>query len=176
MPTAAPARPDDASAPIATLEVSDGSSRLDLPASGDRSGEPATLGIGLRDLLPGPFRRTPPGAAEIDTAIARIEDALMPLARRMPPVAWLRLHLPGSPEVARGLAEALGAEAGATIGIDEIERAFGTLAAIAEGAPPSRNPAVVAPRVAAVLLIVREAMHHLALPRLGLPPAADDAR
>ena len=43
------------------------------------------LGIGLAQLGRGPFRHEPPSELELESAIAFVEDSVMPLAKVLPP-------------------------------------------------------------------------------------------
>jgi hypothetical protein len=160
--------------PLAMLTVGALRSRLDARNDAGAVANVDSLGVGARDLVPGPFRRRPPSALELEAAIATVEDALMPVVRRMPPSTGLVLRVEGLPGLAGRFADALGAAPGATLGIDAVERAFDALAAIAQGRPAVSAPGLVEPELAAVLTIAREALHHLGLATLALPTRDDD--
>ena len=110
------------------------------------------LGFGLEAMTPGPFRRDPPSALELEQAIMVVEDVLMPLAAEVPPheVVTLQAPLP--------LAEVLGSR---ELSRESLEQLFGQFAAMVEGDPLAAANLPKTRRFAAALLILREWMHHL---------------
>lgn len=118
-----------------------------------------TLPFGLDAVTPGPFRRDPPSAIELEQAIMVVEDVLMPLAAHIPPHEQLTLHCPVP------LADALG---GHELSRESIERLFGQFAAMVEGDPLAAANLPKARHFAATLLILREWMHHLDAQRVVL--------
>ena len=137
------------SAPEADLTVD-----LSLPVSADAL---------ARDLL----RHAPPSPLEIERAIERVEDAVMPARARLP--AALRLQTDDARLRAMvGAAGAARADAPVWLGIDTVEQLFNRLVARAQGRPASQDPLPVDGPSAARLVIVRELLHHWRLDGLRL--------
>lgn len=111
------------------------------------------LTFGIDAIQPGPFRHAPPTPLELERAIMVVEDELMRIAPQIPP--GLQLTLRSQPS----LTEALGDN---QLDRDLVEQAFGQLAAMAEGDPLAASLLPRDEHFAAVLLIVREWLHHLA--------------
>jgi len=86
----------------------------------------------------------------------------MPLHGRWPADEELRV-LSAEPAVAT-----LAALASDHLTRDEFEHLFSRAAAVAQGRPRSSDPQLADPQVMAVVLVVREAMHHLGFTRLVL--------
>lgn len=125
------------------LEIGEQSSQVWL-SQPDGAPSHYPLAFGTHAIQPGPFRHAPPTPLELERAIMVVEDELMRIAPQIPP--GLQLTLRSQPS----LAEVLGDN---QLDRDLVEQAFGQLAAS------------LLPRdehVAAVLLIVREWLHHLA--------------
>lgn len=137
------------SAPEADLTVD-----LSLPVSADAL---------ARDLL----RHAPPSPLEIERAIERVEDAVMPARARLP--AALRLQTSDARLRALvGAAGAARADAPVWLDIDTVEQIFNRLVARAQGRPASQDPLPVDGPSAARLVIVRELLHHWRLDGLRL--------
>ncbi len=137
------------SAPKADLTVN-----LSLPLSADAL---------ARDLL----RHAPPSPLEIERAIERVEDAVMPARARLP--AALRLQTSDARLRAMvGAAGAARADAPVWLDIDTVEQIFNRLVARAQGRPASQDPLPVDGPSAARLVIVRELLHHWRLDGLRL--------
>ena len=137
------------SAPKADLTVN-----LSLPLSADAL---------ARDLL----RHAPPSPLEIERAIERVEDAVMPARARLP--AALRLQTSDARLRAMvGAAGAARADAPVWLDIDAVEQLFNRLVARAQGRPASQDPLPVDGPSAARLVIVRELLHHWRLDGLRL--------
>ena len=137
------------SAPKADLTVN-----LSLPLSADAL---------ARDLL----RHAPPSPLEIERAIERVEDAVMPARARLP--AALRLQTSDARLRAMvGAAGAARADAPVWLDIDTVEQLFNRLVARAQGRPASQDPLPVDGPSAARLVIVRELLHHWRLDGLRL--------
>ena len=137
------------SAPEADLAVD-----LSLPVSADAL---------ARDLL----RHAPPSPLEIERAIERVEDAVMPARARLP--AALRLQTSDARLRAMvGAAGAARADAPVWLDIDTVEQIFNRLVARAQGRPASQDPLPVDGPSAARLVIVRELLHHWRLDGLRL--------
>ncbi|WP_454010430.1 hypothetical protein [Aeromonas sp. Marseille-Q7275] len=149
------------------LSLGNTRSRVQITAA-DGTSQTFALTLGLDALTPGPFRRDPtsaleleqailvaedpPSALELEQAIMVVEDVLMPLAARIPPHPALHLHSPVP------LAEPLGSRVQSR---ENIERLFGQLVAMVEGDPLASAQLPKDRRFAAALLILREWMHHL---------------
>ena len=137
------------SAPGADLTVN-----LSLPLSADAL---------ARELL----RHAPPSPLEIERAIERVEDAVMPARARLP--AALRLQTSDARLRALvGAAGAARADAPVWLDIDTVEQIFNRLVARAQGRPASQDPLPVDGPSAARLVIVRELLHHWRLDGLRL--------
>ncbi|MCG2591929.1 hypothetical protein LZ009_03965 [Ramlibacter sp. XY19] len=117
--------------------------------------------VGPQLLVDAVLRHAPPTALEAETAIEVIEDAVMPLHRRLPGGGELLVR--GGAEV-----QALLQIAGATLDADTIEALFTRAAAVAQGRPAASEPVLAQPAVFACLLILREVLHHLGFPALRL--------
>jgi hypothetical protein len=117
----------------------------------DRAANEWVLPIGTQQVGAGPFRAAPPSAMELESAIADVEDAVMPLAKLLSAGAAFFV----SSVVARI------ALAGDALTLAQIEDRFNTLAAYSQGRPYSSDDPSIQPEAAALLLILREAMHHL---------------
>jgi hypothetical protein len=126
----------------------------------------AVLPIGTARPGARAFRSSPPDALDLEDAIEGIEDAVMPLARTLPPGARL--------VTADLLASRIPGAGGGELSRDAVERAFNLLADVAEGRPASHGGEVVQPELAAYVLILREAMHHLGYEAVAF--AADGAQ
>lgn len=113
---------------------------------------PAVARIAVGTASGGMPRHDPPLPSELEHAIATIEDAAMPLARRLPPSSILVVSGGAMHELAP-------AHDGLALG--DVEQLFQQLAAVAEGRPVASSGLPPGPTVAATLLIVREFMHHL---------------
>jgi hypothetical protein len=113
---------------------------------------PAIVRLAVGTASGGMPRHDPPLPSELEHAIATIEDAVMPLARRLPPSSILVVTGSAMHELAP-------AHDGAALG--DVEAMFQQLAAVAEGRPVASRGLPSGPAFAATLLIVREFMHHL---------------
>ena len=94
------------------------------------------LRIGLAQLGRGPFRHQPPSELELESAIAYVEDAVMPLAKVLPPSTKL---VSSDAIASRLLALAQGApgQAAGVLTLQQVEQVFGDLAAVSLGRPSS---------------------------------------
>ncbi|MNF59466.1 hypothetical protein D3C84_410570 [compost metagenome] len=133
------------------LSLGETQSRVQITGA-DGTSQTFSLALGLDALTPGPFRRDPPSALELEQAIMVVEDVLMPLAAHIPPHPLVALHSPVP------LAEPLGSRVQSR---ENIERLFGQLVAMVEGDPLASAQLPKDRRFAAALLILREWMHHL---------------
>lgn len=112
--------------------------------------------IGPAGLAARHFRHTLPTPVELEAAIQDVEDALQALPRAGG--ATLYTH---DTELAPLWAFAHAPAGANTLPRDAVEECFSRLAALAEGRPLTQDPLPDAPHFAALLLIVREIMHHL---------------
>ncbi|MGY3893067.1 hypothetical protein [Aeromonas enterica] len=117
------------------------------------------LAFGFEAMTPGPFRHDPPSALELEQAIMVVEDALMPLAARIPAHELVTLDSP------LPLADEFGSH---ELSRESIEQLFGQFAAMVEGDPLAAAHLPKGRHFAAVLLILREWMHHLDAKRVLL--------
>ncbi len=121
-----------------------------------------TLPVGTASLWPA--SAAGPSALAVENGIQMVEDAIERIAARVPQGATLA---PGPGSLApmqRG-----GAIAGLAQGAirrDDIEREYQWLAARAVGAPSARGTVFDGPAGDAVVLILRELMHHLGVDAL----------
>ena len=151
--------------PEVRLTLGDRDVRLDWT---DDQGQPQSrsLPVGLTLLAQMHRFSQPVNALALEAAIETIEDAVMPLASQMAVGAVLVVSNDTLPE---GLLPALGISAAnpsaAAFGLDALEAAFTELAALAQGRPQTQANIPATPDFAAALLVLREAMHHLRLPR-----------
>lgn len=145
-------------APRFSLILGEQASRLEIVQQDDAR-DTYQLAFGLEAMTPGPFRRDPPSALELEQAIMVVEDVLMPLAARIPPHETVVLHSPYP------LAGELGSQ---ELSRESVEQLFGQFAAMVEGDPLAAANLPKARHFAATLLILREWMHHLDARRVVL--------
>lgn len=100
-----------------------------------------------------------PSAIAIENAIQVVEDQIEGLVPRVPKGGTLLVNADTLAPLQRGGAIA-GLEQG-TIALSQIEREYQSLAARAVGAPSARGSGFDDPAGDAVVLILREVMHHL---------------
>lgn len=123
-----------------------------LRASGQST---VTVLVGVRALTQQVFRHDPPTPAELEQAIDHVEDALMATGLR--PAA--RGHLVTG---VAALMAPLGVRSSGEIATrNDVEVAFQRLASVALGQPRPTGTAPLDREHAAMLLILREFMHHL---------------
>lgn len=144
------------------------------------------LELGLVTTTAQFFRPHPPTPLNLEAAIAAVEDELFKIRHLAPaPGAVQRAALFSDDAVIRRIAAfALGA--GAVVGegtmgpasarpvamvlrVEAVERAFEDLAALSAGGRLSGAPWAAEPEAGAVLLILREFMHHLGFGQIELP-------
>ena len=138
------------SAPGADLTVN-----LSLPLSADAL---------ARELL----RHAPPSPLEIERAIERVEDAVMPARARLPAALRLQTGDARLRALVGAAAGAARADAPVWLDVDAVEQLFNRLVARAQGRPTSQDPLPVDGPSAARLVIVRELLHHWRLDGLRL--------
>jgi hypothetical protein len=117
------------------------------------------LDIGSRRTAREHFRHLRPTEAELEGAIATIEDEVA----RAGPMLRKRSTLFTTNEVFRQIATAAGAPAGAStiLGLELVEETFGRFVSEALGQAPRSTGFPLDRESAAALLILREFMHHL---------------
>jgi hypothetical protein len=144
-----------AGGPVTRLHVTGDRIALEIV---DGAAETVTLEIGsLQDILDH-LRHEPATAAEIEAAIAEIEDALMPAMRALP----ARRCLVTSAAGAREIAAVAGLEGPAPVLLpaETVELLFNRLADVAHGMPAARLGMPPERLFAARLLLLRELLHH----------------
>lgn len=109
------------------------------------------------------FTRWPPGAGEIENAIAAIEDELMRAPR-----SWHGVQLRSDAPVLREIARAAGVPDTAQLSREVVERTFERLAAVALGRPNAREQLPEDVGFAAALVVLRELIHHLDIAAIAL--------
>lgn len=159
---------------IVALHLGDEASALAL-GSAAQPERVITLDLGLATLARRFFASDRPGEAAIETAIAEVEDAIMPLRPALPVDAWLV----STDAAVAAVAEQAGLswQAGpATLDRDTVEALFHRWAALALGRPASQDGLPIggpgAGRFAATLLVLREWLHHLPQSALAVAPVA----
>lgn len=117
------------------------------------------LDIGAQKTARQFFRGSPPTPLEMENAIATVEDEVIRVAPLLAPGSALLC----SDAVVHEMALLAGLAPGVSMvmPLDAMERVFERLAAVAEGRPMVREGLPQRPDFAAVLLILREFMHHL---------------
>lgn len=145
-------------APITVLHI--GADQTEVAAgSGTEPEITAVMRIGSRRTAQEFFVGFPPTEAELERAIAAVEDELMRVRNAITGPAALFT----SDAAIRGIARLAG-ESDApevTLGLDAVERSFGRFAAVITGRPASVEGIPESREFAATILILREFMHHL---------------
>ena len=121
-----------------------------------------TIPVGPNSIAREHLRSWPPRAAELEAAIASIEDALEAVRAQAP-----RHQSYVAAKVAlQGIVRSIGAQDSATLGRDAIEAAFNRMAEAADG--NVRAEGVPVDRIgAATLLVLREIVHHWDVASIG---------
>lgn len=131
--------------------------------------------LGLATLARRFFASDRPGEAAIETAIAEVEEAIMPLRSALPAEAWLVSTDAAVAEVAAQAGQSLDAGP-VTLDRETVEALFNRWVALALGRPASQDAlpigGPVAGRFAATLLVLREWLHHLPQTALAVAPMA----
>ena len=117
------------------------------------------LPIGLVTLWPMPVSKQGPSALAIEHAIQTVEDAIQPLAGHLP--AGTRLVVAAKVMAPLQRAGAIWGLAHEAIALTQIEREYQQLAARSVGAPSATGSGFADPAGAALVLILRECLHHL---------------
>ena len=134
------------------LDISAHATVLTLP-----DGATLTLPIGTATLW-APTAAGPTALA-LENGIQTVEDAIERVAAQVPPGASLLLSERSWAPLQRG--GAVEALAEGKLGLADIEREYQWLAARAIGAPSARGSGFDDPSGDAIVLILRECMHHL---------------
>lgn len=127
---------------------------------GERPRSPVQIELpwGRENLARVHLKHVPPSAADLESAIEAVEDALMPLV----PHIRGETRVTTSDEATRALIEL--ARNGRTyvpaLDIEEMEAVFNRLVNVANGRPVQSEGLPSEPRFAPHLLILRELMHH----------------
>lgn len=124
-----------------------------------------TLPVGTASLWP--LSGNGPSALAVENAIQTVEDAIERIAAQVPRGPHMVLSGRSLAPLQRG--GAIAALAQGSIGLDGIEREYQWLAARAVGAPSARGTGFDDAAGDAVLLILRELMHHLGVRSLHGP-------
>lgn len=130
---------------------------LDVARGGASPGS-ATLDAGSLPRILAHLRHSPPMAGELESAILQIEDDLMPILRSLPDHGQLVTSAPEYWEVVT--AAGLGGSAEAKLDTATVERLFNRLADVAYGMPAARLGIPTYRSFAAILLLLREILHH----------------
>lgn len=107
-------------------------------------------------------------AAKLETAIAQVEELIMPMIRRLPAATKLEIH---GTELAK-IHSLLFAEKGSTIAIDSVESLFNQLADYASHVPSAWQQPIAVEQAALGLVVLREVMHHGGFGAVTLPHQA----
>lgn len=121
-----------------------------------------TLPVGTASLWP--TSATGPSALAVENGIQTVEDEIERIAAQVPRGATLQVSDDTWAPLQRS--GAIAALAQGSIGLDGIEREYQSLAARAVGAPSARGSGFDDPAGDALVLILRELMHHLGVPAL----------
>lgn len=144
--------------PLVLLHVGEDATQV-AAGPGSEPQQVMTLSLGAHRLGDRGFRHDPPTAAEMEAAIMTVEDELLPMAARLPAGAVLYTADAGIRQIAHvaGLADA----PRLVLSLDEVERVYQLLAAVALGRPASISGVPTDPPFAATLTLLREFMQHL---------------
>lgn len=119
----------------------------------------ADFQLGYEQLATEVLRHAPPTPAELERAIALIEDELMKLHRLIPETAALVTTDTHIADLVRMIHPEI--QSSIMASIEEVEQLFDLLAALSLGRPATSAGVPSDVRFAAILLILREVMHHL---------------
>lgn len=146
------------------LRLADGKALLKVPDA------PAPLEAASVHTIATLLAHQPPAAGELEEAIARIEDGLMPMVRQLPRGAEL---VTAEPAI-RAVAEAAGLSGGEIrLETSTVEDLFNQLADIAWGMPAGRYGLPTDRDFVAVLLVLRELLHHGGFAAVRVCPSTD---
>ena len=120
---------------------------------------PLHLNLGIQTLASRCFHNDPPQPIEMEHAIEVTEEIVMPFSKRIEQAPVLLLTGIGRVEMNQIL-ETAGVHDGAP-SLSAIESLFTRLTSISQGRPKSQDPIRSDKHAFALLVIVRELMHHL---------------
>lgn len=116
------------------------------------------LPFGAESLSRDYFKHLPPTEAEIEMAITKVEDELMPLVATIRPLAYQLASVdPFLPELTKHAFP----QDEKSLTVREVEAVFTRMAAIITGRPASLDTLPEDNTFSAYVLILREVMHHL---------------
>ena len=122
--------------------------------------------LGVDALVRQSFRHEPPHPIELEHAIDWTEEAVMPLAAQLVDGSRLTLQGLGAALIADGLK--VNDTPQRTLTMDEVEALFNRLVSVSQGRPVSQETLPTDARFFAVILILREFMHHLQFAQVTL--------
>lgn len=157
---------------IAVLHLGDRQTALAI-GGGPGPEKLLSAGIGVGAIEARYFRGAVPRDADIELAIAEVEDAVMPLLRDIPSGCRLLTADRHVRDLA-AYADTTDAES-EELGIDAVEQLFNRWVARVLGRPASQDPLPMSGAFAATLLMLREVLHHLrfqSIRIIGEPEAA----
>jgi exopolyphosphatase/pppGpp-phosphohydrolase len=143
---------------VTLLHIGEQSTAI-LSGLDDRTDAGLILAMGAKRTAQMFFRHDPPTPLELEYAIADVEDHVMK-ARSLPRQDAALVSM--NPTL-RELAQTVGADAagGRVLSLDVVEALFQRLASASLGHPSATKGMPAGSEAAAVLLILREFMHHL---------------
>lgn len=124
-----------------------------MPGSSEHKRVPVGSIAAVRRLI----RHEPVNAAELEAAIAEVEDLIMPVLRVLPSAEALEVS---GQDLCVVIAAASPAARGQPVSIEAIENLFNRLADVAMGSPRGRLGAPYTSALALSLVVLREVMHH----------------
>ena len=119
-----------------------------------------TLPIGIDNVSEKYFKHNPPTEAEIENAIMLVEDEVMPLRKLLQPESRLISFDKDILLIAELAGSTLESDP-IDLSVHDVESVFTRLAAIITGRPASFDVLPTTNHFAAILLILREFMHHI---------------
>ncbi|WP_311223027.1 MULTISPECIES: hypothetical protein [unclassified Acidovorax] len=147
-----------AGTPVTTLRIGGAHTTL-ASGSGPQARVLRSLPIGARATAAVCFSHQPPTGAELEAAIALVEEAVMPVRPLLADQSALFTADSGIRQVA--IAAGLQAQPEMQLTLDAVERTFERLVAVSLGQPATHGNLPGDAAFAATLLILRETMQHL---------------
>jgi hypothetical protein len=117
------------------------------------------LPLGTASLARQWMRHTPPTPLDIEYAIEKTEDVVMPLASKLVRTNLLQLRGSGAALILQGVGAA--PDAVLRWNLEEVEDIFNRIAIVSQGRPSGQEALPTAPEFYAAMVIVRECLHHL---------------
>ncbi len=142
---------------ITVLHIGPHASALAWGGAGEPDGT-LVLALGDAAIASACFGGRLASALAMEHAIQFVEDAVFPAHRHLPAGSELFSADAG----VRTLAATAGLQGTGAVRLDleSLERVFGRLAAVAQGSPAAREGIAAEPRFAALVVILREFLHH----------------